>query len=181
MLKDMTAATERPEESISALFAANISNIDQTAIKVYLAILDSGAAHRSAQNRLFHSLGTHRTQGRFAVLRALYFAENGTLTQRAIRHDVRVTAPNVSQLIDALERDGLVQRKVGQKDRRVTYVELTAEGWRLAKVLVPAMVQLMSGSLEGFTDEEKVRFHEFLIRFRSNVDEAATSSAPSLK
>jgi DNA-binding MarR family transcriptional regulator len=178
MLNHMAAAIERPEESISALFAANISNLDQTAVKVYLAILDSGAAHRSAQNRLFHSLGTHRTRGRFAVIRALYFAENGTLTQRDIRHDVQVTAPNVSQLIDALERDGLVQRRVGQKDRRVTYVELTPAGWKLAETLVPAMARLMSAGLEGFTDEEKARFHDFLVRFRSNVEDAPVSSTP---
>ncbi|HEU0075321.1 MAG TPA: MarR family transcriptional regulator [Dehalococcoidia bacterium] len=176
----MATAIERPEESISALFAANISTVDQAAIKVYLAILDSGAAHRSAQSRLFHSLGTHRTQGRFAVLRALYFAENGTLTQREIRHDVRVTAPNISQLIDALERDGMVQRKVGQKDRRVTYVELTPKGWQLADALVPAMARLMSNSLDGFTDEEKARFHEFLIRFRRNVEGNSLSPAPRL-
>lgn len=181
MLKDMATAIERPEESISALFAANLSNIDQTAIKVYLAILDSGAAHRSAQNRLFHSLGTHRTQGRFAVLRALYFAKDGTLTQREIRHDVRVTAPNVSQLIDALERDGLVRRQVGRQDRRFTYVELTPEGWTLAEALVPAMARLMSGSLDGFTDEDKARFHDYLIRFRRNVEDSPISSTSSVK
>jgi DNA-binding MarR family transcriptional regulator len=175
----MASAIERPEESISALFAANLTNVDQAAIKVYLAILDSGAAHRSAQSRLFHRLGTHRTQGRFAVLRALYFAEGGTLTQREIRHDVRVTAPNVSQLIDALERDGLVQRKVGRDDRRFTYVALTSQGWKLAEALIPAMAQLMSESLEGFSDEDKARFHDYLIRFRRNVEDSSTSSQSS--
>ena len=174
----MAAAVTRPEESISALFAANLSGVDQKAVKVYLAILDSGAAHRSAQNRLFHTLGTRRTQGRFAVLRALYFAANGTLTQREIRHDVRVTAANVSQLINALEKDGLVRREVGRPDRRVTHVFLTARGKSLAKHLVPAMATLMTDGLAGFTDAEKSLFHDFLVRFRTNVEEARVLPTP---
>ena len=168
----MAAAVNRPEESLAALYAERLPNVDPEAIKVYLAILDSGAAHRSAESRLFHALGTHRTLGRFAVLRALYFAEGGTLTQREIRHDARMTAPNVSQLLYAMEREGLVTREVGQPDRRFTHVFLTPQGRRLAEVVVPAMAHLMTVSLEGFSDEEKALFHKFLSRFRSKVDSA---------
>jgi DNA-binding MarR family transcriptional regulator len=174
----MAAEVKRPEESLSAVFASNLANVDRTAVKIYLAILDSGAAHRSAQNRLFHALGTRRTQGRFAVLRALYFAGNGTLTQRDIRHDVRVTAPNLSQLLDAMERDGLVKRQVGQPDRRVTHVSLTPLGKRLAEAVVPAMARLMTTGLTGFSDEEKSRFHDFLVRFRKNIETAPMLTRP---
>lgn len=166
----MNGADTRPEQILSAVFAANLPDIDQEAIRVYLAILDSAAAHRAAQSRLFESLGTYRTQGRFAVMRALFFAEGNTLLQREIRQDIRVTAANVSQLISSLEREGLVRREVGRPDRRVTRVFLTEEGIRLAKGLVPAMARLMSDSLDGFSDDEKDRFHDFLTRFRANVE-----------
>ena len=166
----MDPADSRPEQTISALYAAKLPDIDQEAVRVYLAILDSGAAHRAAQSRLFESLGTYRTQGRFAVLRALYFAPANTLTQREIRQDIRVTAPNVSQLISSLEREGLVRREVGQPDRRVTRVFLTESGRRLAEEMVPAMARLMSDSLDGFSEEEKAAFHNLLTRFRANVE-----------
>jgi len=172
MLKSMATGDLRPEESLSALFVANIPDVDQEAIKVYLAILDSGAAHRSAQSRLFNSLGSHRTQGRFAILRALFFAEGGTLTQRAIRQDIRVTAPNVSQLINSLEIEGLVRREVNQPDRRVTHVYLTSAGRKVAEQVVPAMARLMTMSLNGFSADEKAQFHGFLSRFRANVESA---------
>lgn len=175
----MDSADQQPEESLSALFAAHLPDVDSEAIKVYLAILDSGAAHRSAQSRLFRELGTHRTQGRFAVLRALYFAKDGTLTQREIREDVRMTAPNVSQLINSLEMEGLVRREVGQPDRRVTHVFLTVAGKRLAAQIVPAMATLMTASLDGFSSEEKQHFHEFLCRFRQNIDEARVLLEPA--
>jgi DNA-binding MarR family transcriptional regulator len=168
----MSVTVKRPEDDIAALFAARLADIDETAVKIYLAILDSGGAHRTAQSRLFHSLGTRRTQGRFAVLRALYFAEGGSLTQREIRHDVRISAPNVSQLLDAMEREGLVTRQVSRKDRRYTHVSLTPAGRHLAEVVVPATAELMTASLEGFSEEEKALFHEFLIRFRINVESA---------
>jgi DNA-binding MarR family transcriptional regulator len=176
ILVGMAAIHERPEETLAALFAARLPNIDENAIKVYLAILDSGAAHRSAQSRLFESLRTRRTQGRFAVIRALSFSDNGSLTQREIRNDTRVTAPNVSQLIDALERDGLVRREGGLTDRRVTYVTLTPAGHRLAEVVVPAMARLMITALEGFTAAEKSLFYEFLARVRSNIEGAPPSA-----
>lgn len=172
MLKAMDPSDSRAEEKLSALFATHLPGVDKEAIKVYLAILDSGAAHRLAQSRLFRAMGTRRTQGRFAVLRALYFAEGGTLSQRQIRDDIRVTAPNVSQLINSLEVEGLVRRQVGYPDRRVTRVSLTPSGRRLAEKVVPAMARLMTVSLEGFADEEKALFHEFLERFRANIERA---------
>jgi DNA-binding MarR family transcriptional regulator len=171
----MDPTESRPEQTFSALYALNLPGIDQEAIRVYLAILDSAAAHRAAQSRLFESLGTHRTQGRFAVLRALYFAEGHTLTQREIRQDIRVTAPNVSQLINSLEREGVVRREVGKPDRRFTRVFLTEAGIRLTERMVPAMAGLMSDSLEGFSDEEKARFHDFLTRFRANVERQSSA------
>lgn len=51
--------------------------------------------------------------------------ENGPLMMRELRNELGVTATNITALVDALEKDGMVARKAHPKDRRVTIITLT--------------------------------------------------------
>src|SRR5687768_15534631 len=116
--------------------------------------------------------GTPKTPARFSVLRALYFSEEERLAQHQIRKDMRVTSANVTRLIHALEREGLVTRAPDTKDKRVTYVALTAAGRSVAKDMIPAMAAFMEEMLKGFSDDEKLMFNAFLQRFHHNAQQS---------
>jgi MarR family 2-MHQ and catechol resistance regulon transcriptional repressor len=154
---------------VAAQFQEHYPEVDGQSIEACLRIFDSSVAERAAVARYFEVRRTPKTPARFAVLRALYFAEEERLAQHQIRKDMRVTSANVTRLIHALEREGLVTRAPDTKDRRVTYVELTASGRRVASDMIPAMASFMEQMLKGFSDDEKRSFNEFLRRFHHNA------------
>ena len=53
--------------------------------------------------------------------------EKGPQIMSNLRDDLGVSATNITALVDALERDGLVCRKPHPEDRRATLIEVTAK------------------------------------------------------
>ncbi|MEM1036832.1 MAG: MarR family transcriptional regulator [Pseudomonadota bacterium] len=60
---------------------------------------------------------------RLRILAAL--SEAGPLNMSELRHKTGGSAQNLTGLIDALEREGTVQRRTSDRDRRVVLIELT--------------------------------------------------------
>jgi DNA-binding MarR family transcriptional regulator len=146
---------------------------DQASIEIMLCALRLNSARTTAMNRFFESVGSVRSAGRYTLLRILFFAEEGRLTQIEIVNAMQVTSPNVTYLIDALEKEGLVVRTPHPTDRRVTYVELTEDGRATCAKLIPAMVDFMGTATRGFTEEEKQTFYSLLDRYRQNHEDYA--------
>jgi len=106
---------------------------------------------------------------RYSLLRALYFAEGRRLSQSDIAREMAVTSPNVTQLIDALEGDGYVERVVSETDRRVTFARLTKSGEERCSTLVPAMAGFMEATTEALTTEELQQLAMLLQKLRENL------------
>lgn len=51
--------------------------------------------------------------------------ERGPQIMSSLKEELGVTATNITALVDALEAEGLVQRKPHPKDRRATVIEMT--------------------------------------------------------
>jgi DNA-binding MarR family transcriptional regulator len=94
------------------------------------------------------------------------------MNQNEISNEMQVTSANISYVLEGLERDGLVARTPHETDRRVTWVQLTADGEQVFRELAPAMTALLGNLGTGFTDEEKVLFASFLERLRQNAESA---------
>src|SRR6185436_16894508 len=107
----------------------------------------------------------------YSVLRILYFADSPK-TQNDLRVELNVTSPNVTYLIDGLEREGLVVRVAHPSDRRTGFVELTDKGREIASALVPGMAQFMAQMSEGLTDDEKKALIGLLDKFHRNAIES---------
>jgi len=78
------------------------------------------------------------TPSQFAVLEALYHL--GSMTQGEVSTKVLKSGSNMTTVIDNLERDGLVRRERGEKDRRVIHVHLTEAGSRKVEAVLPKHV-----------------------------------------
>jgi DNA-binding MarR family transcriptional regulator len=155
-------------------YKQDFPSADLASIEITLALIRLTAARNVAMNRFFESSGSVRSAGRYTLLRSLYFAEGSRLTQIEIVNAMQVTSPNVTYLIDALEKEGLVLRTPHPTDRRVTYVELTPSGREVCDKLVPAMVEFMARMTDGFSSEEKSLFFSLLERWRQNAEEYAS-------
>ena len=88
----------------------------------------------------------------------------GPLTQQALSRALRVTARNVTGLVDALEADGIVARKAHPSDRRATLVSLTDKGASLARAMRRDQDDFAQRLFEGFTSEELSAFTAILDR-----------------
>jgi hypothetical protein len=65
------------------------------------------------------------------------------------------TSGSISLRIDALERDGLVQRELNEEDRRTTEVVLTAAGHKLLGKVIPEHLANESALVAGLTLRER--------------------------
>lgn len=144
---------------------------DQLASEVSIRINSAYAAQHDALGRFFGTLGMEKRESRYSVLRILYFAD-GPKTQNDLRVELNVTSPNVTYLIDGLEREGLVVRVAHPSDRRTGFVELTEKGREIASALVPGMAKFMAEMSKGMTVEEKKQLIALLDKFHRNANES---------
>jgi len=62
-------------------------------------------------------------------------SKSGEMPATRLAHEVGVRGPTLTGLLDTLEGEGLVRRKPGREDRRVTLLSVTAKGRRLLEKL----------------------------------------------
>jgi MarR family transcriptional regulator, 2-MHQ and catechol-resistance regulon repressor len=93
------------------------------------------------------------TPGQFGILETLLHL--GPLCQRELAQKLLVTGGNITFLVDNLEKRGWVRRRAG-RDRRMSLVELTANGRRVIEKIFPqhaADVAQMMGHLTSAEQE----------------------------
>lgn len=144
---------------------------DADAIEVLLALLRSVRVHRTAVSRQLEALDLEAgiTGARYTLLMTLYFSRENLLAQNEISRELNVSRTNITNLIDGLERDGLVERVPNPSDRRVSYAQLTDRGRALCVKLMPTMAQLMEDATRDFTPDERAQFKAFLYRVQRNI------------
>jgi DNA-binding MarR family transcriptional regulator len=144
---------------------------DALSMEVSIRLNSAYGAQAAALGRFFGTLGIEKRESRYSVLRILYFA--GTpRTQNDLRVELNVTSPNVTYLIDGLEREGLVVRVAHPSDRRTGFVELTDKGRALAATLVPGMAQFMAEMAKGMSETEKTALIALLDKLHRNAIES---------
>jgi len=97
------------------------------AVVAWLRLLRGHAALRrvlDAQLQASHRL----TAVGYEALLLLSRAEGGVLRRVDLARGVGLTASGVTRLLDGLERDGLVEKRICSADARVSYAALTEAG-----------------------------------------------------
>ena len=98
---------------------------------------------------------------RFDVLAQLDRAPDG-LRMGALSERTLTTNGNITWLVAALERDGLVRRRTVPEDRRAAVVRLTPAGRRHFAAMAEAHERLIARLLGGLTGEELRTMHALL-------------------
>lgn len=75
-------------------------------------------------------------------------------------------------IIDRLERDGYIERKPSETDKRSTLISLTGKEQEFAKNVQKVSNQMNEIFYKGFTDEEISQFDSMLERILVNCKEA---------
>ncbi|MCM3567717.1 MarR family winged helix-turn-helix transcriptional regulator [Neobacillus mesonae] len=129
-----------------------------------LADLESATAQK-----LLHAFMQFRKTGRrviriagynpseFKVLAAIEHGANEKNTEMKISEIsqvLKVTPPTVTQIVNILEKDGLVERTIDPKDRRAVKIKLTSAGMEAAQKARSAFTETFLGLIDDLGEEE---------------------------
>jgi DNA-binding MarR family transcriptional regulator len=104
--------------------------------------------------------GINRTDARCVDL----IDQAGGMTAGELAKAAGLTTGAVTAVIDRLERAGLARRVRDDGDRRRVRIEVTPKVWQTAEPLMGPYLRDAGAILDDFSDEELVRFTEFLRR-----------------
>ena len=165
------SAAEATLRETALRYQQELSWADPDTLEVTLAFIRASRMHRLATGRMMDQLelDVSMTGARYTLLLTLFFARDNLLAQNEISRELSVSRTNITNLIDGLERDGLVSRVPNPADRRVSYAQLTKLGEEICMEVLPHLTRSMMDDLNGFTDEEKVQFKQYLYRMQRNI------------
>ncbi len=90
----------------------------------------------------------------FSVLVVLVTAD-GELELRTLRRRLHTSKANATEVVDTLERRGLVERRRLEHDRRAAVVSITARGAELVDRLFPEHASRVARAFAPLDDDEK--------------------------
>ncbi|MYW92767.1 MarR family transcriptional regulator [Amycolatopsis rubida] len=108
------------------------------------------------------------TFARYEALVLLTFSRNARLPMRVMGERLQLHPTSVTNIVDRLERDGLVKRVPHPTDRRTTLVEITEEGRALRETATAAVTGIDFG-LTGLTGRQVEQLTELLTKVRKSA------------
>ena len=93
------------------------------------------------------------TESQFGVLDALLHL--GPLKQKELARKILKSGGNITMVIDNLEKEGFVQRKRGEKDRRFFMVHLTAKGKKKIQFVFQHLLNTITKHFEILNESEQ--------------------------
>lgn len=103
----------------------------------------------------------------FKVLAAIqqHANDKGTdMKVSEISQILQVTSPTVTQIINVLEKDGLVERRIDPDDRRVVKITLTNKGIDVTSKARKAFTESFLGLIDFLGEEESEQLAELLLK-----------------
>lgn len=115
--------------------------------------------------------GYNLNPAKFNLLMVIkHVGKNAGLSQRELGNNLYVTAANVTKLIDALEKEGLVLRMALPADRRINLVKITERGSKLLDEIWPKHASAINKILENFSTADKDKLNQLLQAFRKDME-----------
>jgi MarR family 2-MHQ and catechol resistance regulon transcriptional repressor len=93
------------------------------------------------------------TEAQFGVLETL--GHLGTMTFTQLCKKRLVSGGNMTVVVDNLEKQGLVERKHCEEDRRAIYVRLTKKGEAVFQDIFPKHAKVVAGLASVLTEKEQ--------------------------
>ncbi len=140
--------------------------------EAFLSVLRTADALASDFERLFREHGI--TAAQFNALRILR-GHDGPVATRRVGGEMVTREPDITRLIDRLERVGLVTRERCREDRRVVYVKLAEPGRALLASLDTPVLDLHRRQLSGLGPRKLTQ----LIRLLNEARAAAGAGGES--
>ena len=113
----------------------------------------------------FQAKGFNITPEQWGVLNRLWEKEG--IHQSALAERAAKDRPNITRILNLLEKNGFIFRTPDGEDKRRLNVYLTEEGKALKQKLIPIVIGFLQKCFEGLTQEEVQdlrRIHEHILK-----------------
>ncbi|MCK9376639.1 MAG: MarR family transcriptional regulator [Syntrophobacterales bacterium] len=128
-------------------------------------IYRTALAMRGALQRVLKEQGFDITPEQYGIL--VLLREEEGLSQKEIGDVLFKDKPNISRMLDALERKRLILRR--STDRRSFAIFLTAEGKKLAEEVLPIKLRLEQKALNGLLAREIETLEGIINKIYGNI------------
>jgi len=108
----------------------------------------------------------NRRLPRERILSIVLDAGNDGLRQKEIGQKLHIAPSSLSEVIDKLEGDGYIERKVDPSDRRATRICLTEKGTARAYEISDEREEMLEAFFSPLSDDEKKTLLEILVKLR---------------
>ncbi|MDA4115904.1 MAG: MarR family transcriptional regulator [Thaumarchaeota archaeon] len=133
--------------------------------RVLLALLSSERAILRAMTE--SAAQADITLQQFSVLGVL--SRLGPVPMSRLGEELRVTPPNITGVVDRLEKKELVKRESSSKDRRRKEIRLTTRGAALYERVRVGYSESLQESLDAFTQEEQETLAKLLKKLAKEI------------
>jgi MarR family transcriptional regulator, transcriptional regulator for hemolysin len=112
--------------------------------------------------------GKHRlTSEQFFIIHRLYFKD--AQSQKELADKILQDHPNITRLLDKLEKNGIVQRENGENDRRNFIIKLSPKGRELFEQLIPLIKKWRKEMMAGI-DKKAIKITwEIISNIKANI------------
>jgi len=139
-------------------------------------ILEALAALRLAAKQMHDAMERYAesqglSESRLRVLWSLYSASGRQMPLGALADHINVTPRTMTDIIDVLERDGLVKRVPDPVDRRSIQAVMTESGISRIEAMRSDALSKQAGIARGFTPEQLVQLRHLCLLLVRNLSD----------
>lgn len=120
-------------------------------LKLFIVMSRAHMAINAQTHRFFQNNGLNATD--FAVLELLY--HKGRQPLQKIGNKILLASGSITYVVDKLEKKGLLKRISCERDRRITYADISEEGKKLMDCIFPQHEAHLHELMSALTEEEK--------------------------
>lgn len=139
------------------------------AVHVHLALVQAFEQASHTDTQYFARWGL--TPQQYNAMRILYFAEAGGVRLSTIGDQLLQRLPDVSRLVDRLERAGFARRAPDPDDGRAVLVELTAAGRTLVEHMDGDLMDSHESWYSALTPAEQRQLVSLLRKATASLDD----------
>ena len=141
---------------------------DDTYFRVTRALVVAARRWRKVANERVKDLG--QTMARWETLFLVAYS-NDELTQSELARLISVEGPTMVRMLDVLAKDGLIERRQSDTDRRVTTNRITPKGELVIDEIMAVTNLLRAELLRDIDPEKLIVFLEVLSQILRKLDE----------
>ncbi|WP_266159317.1 MarR family winged helix-turn-helix transcriptional regulator [Dyella silvatica] len=124
------------------------------------------------QEELERKLKPHKlNDSDFRTLVILFSRADGSSSPGELCHFTAQGATNMTRITNVLVKRGLITRSTSAEDRRRVVIQITADGRRFVRKMLPPMFPRLGAAFAGFSDTDKRHLDRLLRKLAANLDQ----------